>query len=252
MADGQQVLEDERRGFNGWRKRAIVKVGKKLRRHFDKVIARYSDIPTSPIIPNDVLPWARPLEENWQVIRGDLLRMLEERDRIPPLASISPDHRKIARGDEWRSFFFWAYGNRIDENCARCPDTARLVDAIPDLVTAFFSILDPGSHIPPHRGVTKAIFNSHLGLIVPADAEKCWIEIDGVRHGWSEGRLMAFDDTYRHEVRNQTDAQRVVLLVQTRRPVRYPGKLAADVFLGGVRHSPFIGDGMKNLARWGR
>jgi beta-hydroxylase len=240
---------DARRGLNGWRKRATVKVGRRLRRRFDTVIARYSEIPVAPVLDNVQFAWVADLERNWRVVRNEAFQVLEHRERIPPLTAISPDH-KIARGGEWKSFFLWGYGFRVDVNCRKCPETARLVERIPGLQTAFFSILEPGGHIPPHRGVTKAIFNCHLGLAVPGGSEDCWISIDGRRYGWREGRLLAFDDTFRHEVKNQTVGERVVLLLQVRRPVRFPGSLAANAFLGAVRHSPFIGDARRNLAHW--
>lgn len=190
------------------------------------------------------------LEQNWQVIRDEVRQMLAKRHEIPPLAEISHDHKKIANGEDWRSHFMWAYGYRIDRNCAQCPETTRLVERIPHLQTAMFSILEPGTHIPPHTGVTKAIFNSHLALIVPGDVNDCWINIDGDYHSWSEGRLLAFDDTYRHEVRNDTSGERVVLLLQVKCPVSFPGNLAAHLFLSAVRHSPFIRDGLKGLDDW--
>lgn len=235
-----------------WRKRRIVKLGKRLRRPFDAAIARYSMIPTTPIIAHRHLPWADELEQHWQTIRGEAEQLLHTRDHVPPLSEISRDHAKIAHGEDWRSLFLWAYGIRIDHNCTKCPETTRLVERIPDLQTAMFSILEPGTHIPPHKGVTQAIFNSHLGLIVPGDADDCWINIDGEYHGWSPGKLLAFDDTYRHEVRNDTSGDRVVLLLQVKRPVRFPGSLAADFFLEAVRRSPFIKDGLAGLNQWER
>jgi hypothetical protein len=39
--------------------------------------------------------------------------------------------------------------------------------------------LQPGKHLPPHRGPYKGLLRVHLAIDVPVDAEACWIEIDG-------------------------------------------------------------------------
>jgi beta-hydroxylase len=41
------------------------------------------------------------------------------------------------------------------------------------------------------------------------------------RH-WSEGQALIFDDTFNHEVWNDTDGYRVVLFVDFARPLRQP------------------------------
>lgn len=230
----------------------VIKIGKKWRRRFDVTIARYSEIPNTPVFNRDQFEWAGDLERDWKMMRDEALTVLRDREKIPPLNKISPDHSRIAKGDDWQSFFLWGYGFRFDENCAVCPKTAAMVERIAGLKTAMFSILAPGAHIPPHTGVTKAIINCHLGLITPAEKDACWIKIDQHRYGWSDGKVLIFDDTYKHEVRNETDQDRVVLLIQVSRPVRFPGSLAAKFFFSAVKRSPFISDARKNLRNWKR
>ena len=49
---------------------------------------------------------------------------------------------------------------------------------------------------------------------------------------------------------NETDEVRVVLLIQFKRPIRLPGKLLGDLFLTGVKHSPFVQEAKRNLYVW--
>jgi aspartyl/asparaginyl beta-hydroxylase (cupin superfamily) len=56
--------------------------------------------------------------------------------------------------------------------------TAALVRQIPDLNSAFFSILEPGATIPRHRGVTRGPVTCHLGLIIPDTREKCVMKVE--------------------------------------------------------------------------
>ena len=67
---------------------------------------------------------------------------------------------------------------------------------------------------------------------------------------WAEGETLVFDDTYDHEVWNDSQGTRVVLLVQFERPLRNPGKWIADLFLGIVRRSAFVQEARANIRTW--
>jgi len=214
------------------------------------LVSRSSRAPEVPVFEAAAFDWTRRLEQSWQAIRNEALALLEHRDLLSPLHEISPDHRRIARDDSWKSYFLWGYGYRADANCARCPETTRLVEQIPGLKSALFSILAPRSRIPSHKGVTKGMITCHLGLVVPRERERCWIRICDETLCWAEGETMVFDDTYPHEVANDTDEERVVLLVQFARPLRFPGSVIAAAFMGAIRHSPFVQDARRNVAAW--
>ena len=225
----------------------IIRFGKHLRGVFDRVIARSSLVSNDPVLDVREFAWTAILRENWQAIRGDAIRVaLQE---APSLATISPDHRSIAQVNMWRSFFLWGYSFPIEDNLAQCPDTARIVAQIPGLNTAFFSILAPGTHIPAHRGVSKGLLTCHLGLVVPRDGD-VRMRVDQQIARWAEGETLVFDDTYQHEVWNETQGTRVVLLIQFERPLRNPGKWVADFFLGFVRRSAFVKEAVDNIQIW--
>ena len=231
------------------RRPLIITVGKALRGVFDRLIASGSLVPNDPVLDVRLFPWTQVLRENWQAIRTEAEAVALRRYAAPSLSAISPDHRAIAPEGKWRSFFLWGYGYRIDENADRCPATAALVERIPGLNSAFFSILAPGTHIPEHRGVTKGLITCHLGLIVPRDGDVRMRVRDRVVR-WAEGETLVFDDTYRHEVWNDTEGTRVVLLIQVVRPLRGPGKWIADLFLRGIRRTAFVQEARDNIESW--
>jgi len=229
---------------------ALYRTGKKLRPLINRFLARNSLVGDPPFFDKQLFPWVAELEAAWPVIRAELDQLLEQRTPIPALRDISPDHRRIATCNAWQSYFLWGYGYRIDSGCQQCPETARILSAVPGLNSAFFSILAPGAHIPRHRGVTKAILTAHLGLVVPREAERCRMQVaDEIVH-WREGKTLVFDDTFHHEVWNDTDQWRAVLLIQFRRPVGLLGKLAGGLFLFGVKRSRFVQDARAELGRW--
>ena len=227
----------------------IISVGKHLRGVFDRLIASSSLVSNDPVLDVRAFSWTQMLRENWEVIREEAAAVALRGEASPSLATISPDHRSIAEVNKWRSFFLWGYGYRIEDNAARCPRTAALVERIPGLNSAFFSILAPGTRIPRHRGVTKGLITCHLGLIVPRDGDVRMRVHDRIVR-WAEGETLVFDDTYSHEVWNDTAGTRVVLLIQFERPLRNPGRWFADLFLGFVRRSAFVQEARANISSW--
>lgn len=108
---------------------------------------RHSLISTTPRIGNHEFNWVTALEARWPAIREELDRLLEHPEDIPAFHQISPDQKRISKGDNWKTFGLFVYGQRVDENCAICPRTAEAVSEIPGMRTAMFSILKPHYHI---------------------------------------------------------------------------------------------------------
>jgi beta-hydroxylase len=227
----------------------LYRLGKRSRRHFDRFIARSSLISTEPVIDPAELAWTSDLEREWRTIRAELEVLLGDLKAVPPLRVMSPDHGRIAQHDLWKAFFLYGYGYKIEANCARCPKTTAIVERIPDLNSAFFSILLPGTRIESHIGPTKGLVTCHLGLMVPEE-DACTMHLHDREVGWQEGKCLVFDDTYRHEVTHRGNSPRVVLLIQVKRPLRAPGRQIASFFLGGLRRSPFVQEARRNMAAW--
>jgi beta-hydroxylase len=227
----------------------LYRIGKELRPAFDVALAAQSRIGNAPVLDKAMMPWTAALEADWRTIAAEAKAVVRNLNAVPPLHDLSPDHRRIAEPDKWRSFFLWGYGYKSDENCARCPETAKILERIPDLNSAFFSILKPGAYIPRHSGVTKALVTCHLGLQTPK-AGRCEMAVADQMVTWHEGQCLVFDDTYPHEVWNDTDELRVVLLIQFRRPVRQPGRFVRDLFIEAVRRSPFVQEARDNFHAW--
>jgi len=247
VMSGAPVEQESLRGERG--RPLVIRVGKHLRGFFDAIIARSSLVSNDAVLDVRDFGWTQLLRENWQAIRDEAVAATLVGREAPSLASISPDHRAIAPMHRWRSFFLWGYGYRIEDNVAECPVTASLVEQIPQLNSAFFSILSPGTHIPPHRGVTKGLITCHLGLIVPRDGDVRMRVADRVVR-WCEGETLVFDDTYDHEVWNDSSGTRVVLLIQFKRPLRNPGRWVSEKFLSIIRRSAFVQEARTNVLNW--
>lgn len=233
-------------------RRLAVKVGKHFLRWMGDFQARHSRVSTDPVIPTAGFGWVSELEASWRDIRAELEALLTAPDDIPCFHQISPDQSRISKGNDWKTFGFFMYGHRVDENCRKCPKTTAALERLPGMRSAMFSILAPGYHIPAHRGPTRGVVRAHLGLIVPREADKVWIRVgDRIIH-WAEGKVVLFDDFYEHEVRNDTNERRAVLFIDIERPMDRIGTLVNRAILRLIGASTYVKRPLQNLAAWNR
>ena len=232
------------------KRRPSVALGLWLIKRIERILIRYSLVPDTPFLAPSEFSWVRTLEADWKVMRTEVDRLLEAPERIPNFQDISRDQYNISQDDKWKSYFLYGYGYKMENNCKACPETTRILESIPGMFTAFFSVLAPGKHIPLHRGPYRGLLRCHLALIVPEPRQDCWIEVGGETSTWEEGRCIVFDDTYRHRVENNTGGRRVVLFIDIKRPLGFPGSLLNRVVLFLIRLSPYIQDARRNQKAW--
>jgi aspartyl/asparaginyl beta-hydroxylase (cupin superfamily) len=211
---------------------------------------KYSVVPTTPFLSQDIFPWVKRVEENVGDVQAELEEVLSYRDDLPNFQDISVDQASISNDDGWKTFFFLGYGFRSEANCRRCPKTAALLDSIPGCVTGFFSILSPGKKIPPHRGPWRGVLRYHLALKVPEPASASGIKVGGEEAHWTEGKSLVFDDGYTHEAWNGTDGVRVVLFCDVLRPLRSPADQVNRALIKAISWSPFIQDARNRHEAW--
>lgn len=185
---------------------------------------------TSKFFSQEEFPWTRRLESHWVEIRQELDELLSAPISIPSFAQVVPGEAKIA-DHRWKTFMFRLYGRDFKENCERCPRTHALIKDIPDMTTAFFSILEAGNHIAAHRGPFRGVIRYHLALKIPEPSASCRIRVGDEVRGWQEGQSLLFDDTYEHEVWNDSAESRVVLFMDIKRPLPVPIKWGNDLTL---------------------
>jgi beta-hydroxylase len=215
-------------------------------------VLHYSTVPTTPFLPVDLFPWTATLEEGFPAIRDELDRVLRYRDELPNFQDISTDQASITDDDRWKTYFFFGFGFKSEPNCARCPMTTALLEGVPGMTTAFFSILSPHKHIGEHRGPWRGLLRYHLALRIPEPASRCGISVAGQVAHWQEGRSLIFDDGYEHHAWNDTDGTRVVLFMDVLRPLRPPGEQLNRALIKAITWSPYVRDGKARHLAWER
>ena len=211
---------------------------------------KFSRVGDRPIFDNQLFPWIKHIENNTHIIQEELAAVLENREHIPNFQDISPDQEVLTTDDRWKTFFFYAYGYQVEEGRIQCPKTDALLRQIPGMQTAFFSILSPHKHIPRHRGPFNGVLRFHMGLQIPSPKEQCRISIGDKMAIWEEGKSLVFDDTYYHEVWNDTDGYRVVLFLDIERPFGFPLSLVNATVSKLLTLSPQVKQAKENYEKF--
>jgi ornithine lipid ester-linked acyl 2-hydroxylase len=227
-----------------------IAVGERILAPVERFIGTRSLVGDATFFPSERFSWIEHVEANWETIREELQSVLADREALPNFQDISKDQIEITDDDDWKTYFLYGYGFAAKLGVETCPKTAALMREIPGMTTAMFSILSPRKHILDHRGPYKGVLRYHLGLIVPKDAEQCRIRVgEDIRH-WEEGKSLMFDDTFNHEVWNDTDETRVVLFVDVLRPLPSPWGRINQLIVKAIGYSPFVLDAKRNQEAW--
>jgi aspartyl/asparaginyl beta-hydroxylase (cupin superfamily) len=171
---------------------------------------------------DDTAPALNRLTLNCTEIRKELESILEARTALLNYHELDLTQlyvsRKLDRDKAWKVFMLYAMGERWEANRALCPRTCALLDEIPDLFQAFFSILEAGKSVPGHRGSYRGYLRYHLALKVPKTNPPS-LRVKDQWYVWKEGEAIMFDDSQHHEVVNKGDEDRIVLIVDVLRPM---------------------------------
>jgi aspartate beta-hydroxylase len=213
--------------------------GVRFERCLDRVLGRrriYTPAPTFLLFPylrnyeffaRETCPWLPSLEAATESIREELLGVLAaDQQGIQPYIAFSEglpirQWQELNNSRRWGAYFLWNQGRREESHLARCPRTAAALAALPQVdipgrgPTAFFSILEAHTRIPPHTGVTNTRLTVHLPLIVPPG---CRFRVGGETREWRVGIAWVFDDTIEHEAWNDSDVPRAILIFDVWNP----------------------------------
>ena len=176
-------------------------------------------------------PWCKVLEENWKSILHEYQNLQNNPKYWTKVGSGErgsgfDDHRVVS-GTNWTEYVLFGAGAAHTGDIHDAPTTKQLLrQYVPDAVSlasmgggeVIFSRLAPQTKIGAHCGPTNLRLTAHLGLVVPTTTSNCKIRVGLNWNSWESGKFLLFDDSFEHEVRNETNEERVVLLIRTWHP----------------------------------
>jgi len=164
------------------------------------------------------------LERNVDMFREEFARIdpneyqVDARDHIAGLTD----------GRNWTVFpFYDGYANLQVDNARKCPRIAEFLGSRAGIGSigcmAFFSIMNPKTHVPPHTSELNTRMRYHLGIEVPE--QDIHFRVHDQLITWKQDRCIKIDDSYEHEVFQQSDRRRVVFVLDVPHPELRPEEI---------------------------
>lgn len=185
----------------------------------------YPGLASIPFFDPADFAWVAALEAAAPDMAREALAVLASGDGLAPYVEADPTRpnkgHDLLGKEEWSAFYLWQDGAPVAAHCARCPATARALEAVPlpridgRAPNVLFSVLRPQTHIPPHWGMLNTRLICHIPLIVPP---ACRLRVGNETRPVVFGKAMIFDDSINHEAWNDSDETRLVLLFEIWRP----------------------------------
>jgi len=182
-----------------------------------------------PVAP-EFYDWRETFPE-LQLLIDHYQDILEEAGKIMKWREWPENHYGDGRND-WKVFpfvhCFPAYDASrmtwVPPTCDFCPKTVAVLKQLPSLRTALFSRLGPQTVLNTHTGwedLANHVLRCHLCLKIP-DGDTCGLEVNGKVQLHKSGQILVFDDSQVHRAWNESDEERLVLIVDLERPADIP------------------------------
>jgi beta-hydroxylase len=154
------------------------------------------------------VPGLEKIKENYEVIRAEAKVLLDTGVFQRPPVTDEPGYNTFEKGG-WRMYPL-KWSQKAGLAVRACPRTCAVMDSIPAVRSAMFTVLPPGAKLGRHHDPIASSLRYHLGLLTP-NSDQCALTLDGVNHVWRDGEELLFDQTYLHSAINRTDIVRVIL-----------------------------------------
>lgn len=199
------------------------------------------------VYSNDQFKWVGFLESHWEEIRDEFVEFHRTEDLIPSFHEVSPIQEWMTNDDKWKMLVLFAFGKKVSKTAGKFPRTMSHLRKVPGVKAAMFSIFEPSKHVQLHHGNVKMILRYQLGLIVPEPYKKCKININGSDYHWQNGHSLLWDNTVPHEVWNESEGTRVVLMLDVMRQLPFPLNLLNKMAYKLICRSDKIKNALVNL-----
>ncbi len=212
--------------FIHYRGRVRHSFGRQLTDHstvlapYNAIMYAFSGVPNTPYQKLSDFPELQPLVDQWQVIRDEAAQ-LQQGGAIKAADKHNDAGFNSFFKTGWTRFYLKWYDGPLPSAQQLCPRTVALVESIPSINAAMFTVLPPGARLVSHRDPFAGSLRYHLGLMTP-NSPQCFIDVDGETYWWKDGEAVMFDETFIHYAHNQTDTTRVIFFADIERPLTNP------------------------------
>ena len=179
----------------------------------------FSKVGNQPYFDTKLFPQLKIFEEHWEEIRDEALA-LHEKTHIKASNDLDDLGFNSFFKAGWKRFYLKWYGANLPSANQLCPRTIELINSVPEIKGAMFTMLPPGGRLVNHRDPYAGSIRYHLGLVTP-NSDDCYIDVDGEKYSWRDGEAVMFDETYIHYAVNNSDQNRIIFFLDVKRPVTF-------------------------------
>jgi hypothetical protein len=191
-----------------------------------------------------------PSDEICELLEQNVAMLRHEFAGIDPnqyQVDMRDERSGLTDGRNWTVFpFYDGLGKLQVDNARRCPKTAEFLgsrDGIGSIgCMAFFSIMNAGTHVPRHTSQLNTRMRYHLGIEVPE--RDIHFRIHDQLITWEQDKCIKIDDSYEHEVFQQSDRRRVVFIMDLPHPELLPEELE---ILGEIMRCSLDGSSLEKV-----
>lgn len=186
---------------------------------------RHSKDPVEPILTETVKerPSIQALMTQFDAVHAEVMAALSH---AKPIEGDLFFTNRITSDGKWDRIYIKWYAPPSKMARDLFPTLTRILDEHKDIQLAMVSILKAGGMIKPHYGSWCGCIRVHIGIETPNDPE-CSLTNGGHEFFWADREIYAFDDTYLHSAKNDTDRDRIVLFLDVERTMK--GRLSQAV-----------------------
>jgi len=210
-------------GYVHFRGREKLRLGRQIVDHstflapYNVLMYAFSGVPNKPVLPVETFPELKTISDNWEAIREEAVRLFDEGRIRAATANNDWGFYSFFRSG-WKRFYLKWYDDPLPSAQALCPRTVALVQSIPSIKGAMFTVLPAGAKLGGHRDPFAGSLRYHLGLVTP-NSEDCRIFVDGMQCSYYDGQGFVFDETFIHWAENKTDKSRIIFFCDVERPM---------------------------------
>jgi len=179
---------------------------------YDVIGGFFPGLTVTPFHSAEGQPW-ETLEAAYPAIKQELEGLLAREQEFVD----------VGKPQGWRTMQIYYKGQlHPDFPAEAAPETMKLLSTLRLAgETAAFQRQSPRTGLPKHVDPCSWVLACHLGITIPDEGdgtETPYISVAGQKYHWSDGTVMIFDPSFKHETYNPTTQERVILNIDIFHP----------------------------------
>ena len=165
--------------------------------------------------------WCEPFLKEIESIQEEWKQYKKTSGEGVFIDELSKDQELLNEDKKWKALFLYGYSFLNEKELIHFPETAKLIQNNLDEITlVMLSTTESGKHIPAHTGNNHGVLRLQIGIDI-AEPEKCSLRVEDKTVQLKEKEIFIFDDTFEHELENNSNSNRTVLIIDYYKPLPF-------------------------------